>query len=163
MTSIPPESLSALFVELDFLAASMPNQKPCFKKKYYVAADSWMGYMWRRLDGEEQPISGNNKISSICRNASELFPSYGTNKFFGDIFLTKIVEARKGLVRIRDTYKALRDISTESSVNTSILILDGLIPIERKIIEGFLFTTQKQKIDEYQIQSELEEVYIVEN
>ena len=147
MSSIPSESLQKLFNDLDFLSASLTNQKPCFKNRFYVDSDSWIGYFWRRIDGENQANSGNSEINSICRNASENYESYKNNKFFGIILLNKIVEARKGLDRIRNTYKKLNQISTVSSINNNILILDNVIPIDRKITEGFLLDTNPDNIN----------------
>lgn len=136
--SIPPESLQDLFVDLDFISSAMIGQKPCFKNRYYVSGDSYVGYWLRRLDGENQGVNGNSKINSICRNASESYLSYGNNVYYGSALLDKIVEARKGLDRIRSTYRNLNQISTVSSINNSILILDNVIPKDRKIFEGFL-------------------------
>ena len=146
MTSaIPTESLLSLYGDLDFLAKSVIGQKPCFKGKYYVSADTWAGYIWRKIDGENQSITGNSRIISICRNASETYTSKKDDPYVGDMLLTKICEARKGLERIKNTYENLNNISNATNIGSGILILDLVIPNERKIAEGFMHAPIKKQ------------------
>jgi hypothetical protein len=136
---IPPESLQNLFNDLDFLSASSVNQKPCFKNRFYVNNDLF-GYILRKIDGENQCVNGNSSINSICRNASETYMAIKDNKCFSETLMLKIIEARKGIERIRNTYKNLNHITTVSSINNSLFILDNIIPQDRKIKEGFLLS-----------------------
>jgi hypothetical protein len=136
MSSLPSESLYNLYNDLDFLAASMADQKPCFKNRYYVDATSYIAWAWRMLDGEHQAITGNAHINSICRNAFQTYES-DNNMINKPVLMRKIIDARKGLDRIKTTYIKIGKRSVGDAIGNSILILDQIIPDEMAIKEGF--------------------------
>lgn len=138
MTTIPTESLTILYTDLGFLAAAMENQKPCFKGRYYVDKNSWIGSLYRLKDVEGQDVSGISNMVSICRRANEHYSSLNEGDNYGEILLEKIIDARKGLERIARTYESLgKTISSENIKNQAILLLDSALPNDVKIREGF--------------------------
>jgi hypothetical protein len=117
----------------------MEGQKPCFVgKRYYVDKDSYWGTFWRSLYGEKQDVIGNTIMQSICTNAVQSYESNKTNKKFESQLLEKIINARKGLDRIKRTYESCGKITTSNSIGNYMLILDGVIPEKIKISEGFI-------------------------
>lgn len=144
MSSVPPVSLQNLYVELDFLAGIHDNQKYNFSGKYYVNND-WMGFLWRKLDGENQDVYGVACMENICKNAAEQWDTYRDNRIFNVTLLNKIVAARHGLERCRKTYESKQKTHTSSSItNRAILILDGAIPQERKLTEGIILESRSR-------------------
>lgn len=147
MSSLP-ENLRLLFNGLDLLAGVNDNQKISFKSKSYYDKDGifnishWMGVFERTISGERMEVNGISEISSICKVATELYPQYSKNKTFGKTLIDKIVDARKGLGRLKLTYETIGKTLVASSINTSgILLLDSIIPNQRKINEGFCTTS----------------------
>lgn len=147
-----PENLRICFNNLDFLAGVKDNQKICFKNRYYVERDGWsgiIGAILRTIENERMDVSGISEIKSICASAIE---NYNSNFYpeYREELLDKIVAARKGLNRLKITYESLGKTVVASEIyNSSILDLDKLIPVERKIKEGFQVSeTQKKKKDD---------------
>lgn len=138
MSTVPPVSLQNLYNDLDFLAGIKDKQKYSFNKRYYTNLDM-MGWVWRKLDGENQEINGISTMESICTNAAQQWDTYKNKKPFGAMLLDKIVAARYGLDRVVKTYDSLQNTVYSSNIrNRGIIILDGVIPEERKIKEGFI-------------------------
>lgn len=143
--TVPTVHLDDLFGRLDFLALALPGQKPCFKGEYYIDKQSlyspttWLGPIWRSIDGEKQDVTGNVEITKICTNAAQTYASYKDEDNFGPMLLDKIINARQGLARIAQTYDSIGKRVTASAIrNSGIFILDNIIPHERKILEGIV-------------------------
>ena len=137
-STVPTESFSVLLTDLGFLARALDGQKPCFKKKYYVTSGSWTGWAYRALDSESQSVNGLAAMISICRRANETYSTYKTDNVHGPKLKTKIIEARKGLDRIRRTYESEgKIIEAENIENQVITLLDNVLPMEDRIREGF--------------------------
>ena len=152
--SVLPENLKILLDNLDLLAGVKDNQKISFKSKTYYDKDGifnisqWLGVFERTISGERMDVNGIAEISSICKVAVELFPMYKDNKIFGSTLLDKIVEARRGLGRLKLTYESIGKQLVASRINNSgILFLDSIIPHDRKVKEGFC-TDQSHVKDE---------------
>lgn len=138
MSTIPPVSLSKLYTDLDFLAGISDKQKYCFGSRYYTDL-SWMGIMYRIKDNEKQDVNGISKMELICKDAAEQWETYKNHKIFGYTLLTKIITARHGLQRCVETYESQQRPVTSSNVkNRAILLLDNIIPYDRKIKEGII-------------------------
>ena len=143
IANVPNETLRVLLMDLDFLANVMENQKYCFKGKYYVDKYSLISMFFRIKDGESQDVNGLSKMGSICKIACETYQQYQSNIHFGPIIINKMIGARKGLERVALTYESLGKIVTAANIrNQGILLLDGAIPKNHRIKEGFnLFNT----------------------
>ena len=141
MASIPTIHLQSLFGDLDFLSGAKDGQKPCFRSRCYVDRTSWMGSGFRLIQGESQSSFGNTEIDTICKNASETYGTYHSDTRFGKILLDKIVAARQGLLKIAKTYEAIgKDTEARNIRNSGILILDAIIPEDRKLKEDIILT-----------------------
>lgn len=139
MLTTIPEQLRRIFNDLDFIGGIKDNQKVCFKKRYYVKKDDWFGALWRTLDNECLNITGISEIQSICSITLSIYETYKNDPDYGEIFLDKIVAARKGLMRLMETYKSLGKIVESDAIkNSAIIDFDKMIPIERRIQEGFI-------------------------
>ena len=136
-----PENLRLLFLRLDLLAGVGDNQKISFKTNQYFDKDGWNGWYGtfsRTLGGERMEVTGIAEVTSICQVAVELYTMYGKDSSYGKTLLNKIVNARKGLNRLKLTYDSIGKTMAGSSINTSgILVLDSIIPDSRKLTEGF--------------------------
>lgn len=138
MSSVPPVSLSTLYIDLDFLAGINDKQKYCFGGRYYTDP-GWIGTFFRLRDNEKQDVNGIAKMESICKDAAEQYETYKCNKIFGPTLLNKIIAARHGLERCVNTYQSNQKVVTASNItNRAILLLDNIIPHERKIKEGII-------------------------
>jgi len=137
MNYIPTISLQKLFEDLDFLSQGLPGQKPCFRRRYYVDKTSWVGTFCRMVDQESQATLGNILISNICKSACEHYESYKNHPYFKEILMDKIIRARQGLARIAETYDSVGQFTTATNIrNSGILMLDGVIPKDKKIQIG---------------------------
>uniref|UniRef100_A0A6C0BCZ0 Uncharacterized protein n=1 Tax=viral metagenome TaxID=1070528 RepID=A0A6C0BCZ0_9ZZZZ len=137
MTKIP-ENLRLLFLRLDLIAGVKDNQKISFKTNTYVDKDAWIGSILRTIQNERMEVSGISEISSICQCSVELYEMYGSSPPYGKILMNKIVDARRALNKLMLTYNSIGKNMVGSSINTSgILVLDSIIPDERRIAEGF--------------------------
>lgn len=142
-----PEQLRKCFNDLDFIAGIKDNQKVCFKKRYYVKKDDWFGALWRTFDSECLIISGIAEIQSICKITLDLYGIYINDPDYGEELVDKIISARKGLMRLTETYKSLgKIVECDTIRNSAIIDLDKLIPMDRKISEGFV-TRYKRDFD----------------
>tara|TARA_Y100001970_G_scaffold291389_1_gene428354 strand:- start:367 stop:930 length:564 start_codon:yes stop_codon:yes gene_type:complete len=138
---VPTVHLQNLFNDLDFLGSAKEDEKPCFRDRSYMNKHSWIGTIHRTLNNESQSDVGNGTIYTICLNASQTYDSYKNNKNFGDILLDKIVKARIGLERIARTYESIcKSAIARELRNNSILILDSIIPEDRKQKEDLNLT-----------------------
>jgi hypothetical protein len=136
-TTIPLHLLN-LFETMDFLSSAKKDSKPCFNTRQYVDRNSYIGALIRWFNGEKQSTHGNIIIRNCCESASQAYTSYiGTE--YEKIILNKIIELRKGLVEIQNTYsKDTREIDTVNHINNSIMILDLKIPFTEKIKHGII-------------------------
>lgn len=138
MSNAPPVSLKKLYDDLDFLSGIKDRQKYCFSKRYYTNL-SWLDYVWRKLDGENQDVNGIAAMETICMDAGQQFETYHKHPIFGIQLLDKMVSARHGLQRCSNTYDSLQRTVTASSIkNRGILLLDNTIPYDRKVREGIV-------------------------
>ena len=144
-----PEQLRLCFNDLRFIAGVNDNQKICFYKRYYVDKDGWSGWygtLMRTFEGERMDITGIANISSICKVAMENHRNYKDDPTYGFDLLNDIVDARKGLSRLKLTYESLGKSVTANKIDTSgIRVLDAIIPLERKIVEGFTIPKKSLK------------------
>lgn len=150
-----PENLRLLLNNLDLLAGVKDNQKISFKSRTYYDKDGlmnishWLGVFERTLSGERMEVNGIAEISSICKVSTELYEQYKDHRVYGKTLLDKIVEARKGLGRLKVTYESIGKGLVASSINVSgILLLDSIIPDSRKIEEGFCTASSLLKNEE---------------
>lgn len=142
MSSVAPVSLQNLYVDLDYLSGIGNNQKYNFIDRTYIN-DDWIGYLWRKLGGENQDIYGISIMENICKNAAEQWENYKDNTKFNSILLDKMVAARQGLDRCKSTYEQRHKTSTAGNINNrAIMVLDSAIPLERKIEEGITLQTR---------------------
>lgn len=122
--------LQILFDEMDFIASAKPGTKPCFNGKYYVDSDSIIGAIYRSTSGESQSGRGNDCIRSCCTKATQAYSQYLTTQL-GPIILTKLMDMRKGISTIIETYSNnSKHIATCNSLKNSILSLDMKITPE---------------------------------
>lgn len=143
-----PEQLRLCLNDLRFVGGVNDNQKLCFNKRYYVDKDWWWGSFLRTLEGERMEVSGITKIGSICQVALENYQFYAGHESYGTILLDSIVNARKGLGRLKMTYESLGKNVVANNIETSgILVLDSIIPKERKIAEGLYIPIHSKKKD----------------
>ena len=138
MTTVPPVSLSTLYTDLDFLAGISDKQKYCFGGRYYTDP-GWIGLLFRLKDNEKQDVNGISKMELICKDAAEQWETYKNNRLFGPTLMNKVIAARHGLQRCVNTYESLQKITTASNIkNRAILLLDNIIPHDRKLREGII-------------------------
>ncbi len=130
-TSIPTQVME-LFEELNFISSVEKGQKICFKKRYYVPAESWMGAFYRFMDGE----TGFGGATHISRVTTILVQTIEGSK--GAVYAAPLMENaiafRKALMRISSTYDD--DAKVVAILKTCSIELDLKIPTEMKIQYG---------------------------
>lgn len=131
----PPEALQMLMSDLDFLALAGEGQKPCFKGRYYVDYNSWIGTFLRMKDNE-QVDNGIVIINSIISNLTEQYKLYKISQF-NDVLIDKVKNARDGLVRISDTYKRIgKSLYSGKIQNGAILTMNNIIKTSTQISDS---------------------------
>jgi hypothetical protein len=81
-------------------------------------------------------VTGIGKINSIAKVACENWSHYERTQF-AKTLMDKIVGARHGLARLANTYESLdKPVSANSIRISGVLVLDMIIPPDRKRLEG---------------------------
>lgn len=145
--SVPSVHLKDLIKDLDFLAAAKRGEKPNFKSHTYSDASSYFTSVSRAIAGECQVTLGNARIQSICTNASQTYTRYKDDKTYGPLLMDKIVAARTGLVKIKQTYNDIGKESVARDIETDgIFTLDLIIPESRKFKEDIILNQTSDPI-----------------
>ena len=136
-----PVHLQTLFDQMDFIASAGPHMKPCFKRRYYVDSDTWVGAFYRWRDGESQGTAGNTAVRLCCKEAAQAYDQYEHTEF-QPIILAKMMDLRRGIETIRSTYQGNpRTIATCTHLFNSILELDRKIPPNMLVAQGIVAPT----------------------
>jgi hypothetical protein len=146
-TTTAPISLQNLFLDLDYLAGIKDRQKYNFTSRSYVN-DDWVGFFWRKMEGETQDIHGISAMENITKNAAEQWITYKKHNTFGPELLDKMVDARHGLERARVTYADKQKTNTASNIKIrAIQVLDNAIPESKKLEVGITLKTKTSSED----------------
>lgn len=149
--TVPPVSLANLFRDLDYLAGIGDSQKYCFVHRTYIN-NGLFSSIYRAFYAESQDTNGISIMENICIDATQQYERYKNNKTFGKPLLDRIVRARHGLNRCKNTYTSLQKGTTASNIEIRILTLDNIIPEQRKIDEGIIH--KKEEDEEKKIDNE---------
>lgn len=94
-------TLECLFQKVDFINGAKDNDKICFKDRYYVSKNSWIGAFLRANKNETY----SDLIDRIKNVSKQLVEQYDICQDYNiaTLILQKIVALRDTCVRLRDT------------------------------------------------------------
>jgi len=153
MNNIPiiPIQLQNLFDDMTFIGNVPPNHKLCVKSKCYSNSSSWIHWSFRKLDFESSSLTVNF-IHNTCTAASQAYSSFSKTQF-ENVILSKLILLRNGIKNIQKTY--INDVKTSNSLETSLLIIDLILPQKIKSQLGLISNNYNNFInDEYVIEYE---------
>jgi len=134
-----PQVLLQCFTDLDFISGVGDNEKICFGRRQYVSKDSWSGCFIRFYGNESMETTGVLKLKEICLMSAQCYLTFKNKNNFGDAIMEKIINARKGLTRLKLTYDSIDKTIVGSKINsTCIFILDSVIPYSERKQNGFI-------------------------
>jgi len=136
MNQIPviPIQLKDLLDNMTFIGNIPPNYKLSVNSRCYSDSTSWLSWTFRRWESESSDLTVNF-IYDVCLAATQAYHEY-LKTHFEQVILSKIVSLRHGIKNIQKTYRL--DVKTSNALETSILILDLVLPIEIKQNLGIL-------------------------
>lgn len=138
-----PEILKSICKKLSLVGNVGIDQKINFKNEYYINRDSYYGSLLRYFEAEKQSTSGNAYLENLCSETTNIYNTYKNNPCYLKLLYDNIINARKGLMRLRDTYSKINyQDKTLNCIDGCILQLDFILPDSLKLEHGFILNEQ---------------------
>jgi hypothetical protein len=136
---IIPEILKSICKKLSLIGNVGIDQKINYKNEYYINRDSYYGSVLRYFESEKQSTVGNAYLENLCNETINIYNTYKDNSNFTNLLFINVVNARKGLMRLRNTYSKINyQDKTLNCIDGCIMQLDFILPKDIKIEHGFI-------------------------
>ena len=110
MDTTIPEEVIQLVADLEFIATTPAEHKPCVFDKSFVHEDSWYGSYKRWKNGESKEHLEKH-LSTLTDTCIGVVNTYSTNAEIIMFVMPSIVRFRSGLQQIRTNYSKFPGIA----------------------------------------------------